>query len=47
MQPHRLNVVGPFYVVDRCCTACGVPEVERERLLRRNRIRVHQILEST
>ena len=27
-RPHRLNVVGPFYVVDGCCTACGVPESE-------------------
>jgi len=25
-NPHRLNVVGPFYVEDGCCTACGVPE---------------------
>lgn len=23
---HRMNVIGPFYVVDGCCTACGVPE---------------------
>jgi len=25
-RPHSMNVVGPFYVVDGCCTACGVPE---------------------
>lgn len=25
-KPHRLNVEGPFYVEDGCCTACGVPE---------------------
>jgi hypothetical protein len=25
-KPHRLNVAGPFYVEDGCCTACGVPE---------------------
>jgi hypothetical protein len=25
-KPHSLNIVGPFYVVDGCCTACGVPE---------------------
>jgi hypothetical protein len=24
--PHRANAAGPFYVVDGCCTACGVPE---------------------
>jgi hypothetical protein len=24
-RPHALNVVGPFYVEDGCCTACGVP----------------------
>jgi hypothetical protein len=32
VQPHRLNVVGPFYVVDGCCTACGVPESEAPQL---------------
>lgn len=26
MKRHRLNVVGPFYVVDLCCTQCGVPQ---------------------
>lgn len=26
LKRHHLNVVGPFYVVDGCCTACGVPE---------------------
>ena len=31
-RPHRLNVVGPFYVVDGCCTACGVPESEAREL---------------
>ena len=25
---HLLNVVGPFYVEDGCCTACGVPQAE-------------------
>jgi hypothetical protein len=25
-RPHPLNVEGPFYVLDGCCTACGVPE---------------------
>jgi ferredoxin len=25
-KPHALNVAGPFYVEDGCCTACGVPE---------------------
>lgn len=25
-RPHAKNVSGPFYVVDGCCTACGVPE---------------------
>jgi len=25
-KPHPQNVAGPFYVVDGCCTACGVPE---------------------
>jgi hypothetical protein len=24
---YRLNVVGPFYVEDGCCTLCGVPGV--------------------
>lgn len=23
---HSLNVIGPFYVEDGCCTACGVPD---------------------
>lgn len=27
-KAHRLNVVGDFYVVDECCTMCGVPTVE-------------------
>jgi hypothetical protein len=25
---YHLNVVGPFYVEDGCCTLCGVPESE-------------------
>ena len=25
-RAHPRNVEGPFYVVDGCCTACGVPE---------------------
>ena len=25
-KPHALNVLGPFYVEDGCCTMCGVPE---------------------
>jgi len=24
-KPHRLNVVGDFYVAAGCCTLCGVP----------------------
>jgi ferredoxin len=24
-RPHSKNAPGPFYVVDGCCTACGVP----------------------
>lgn len=28
IRPHPLNVLGPFYVVDGCCTACDVPFVE-------------------
>ncbi len=24
-KPHPMNVAGDFYVVDQCCTACGVP----------------------
>jgi hypothetical protein len=24
-KPHHMNVAGDFYVVDQCCTACGVP----------------------
>jgi hypothetical protein len=31
-KPHRLNVVGDFYVVDGCCTACGVPTVDAPTL---------------
>jgi hypothetical protein len=27
-RPHPKNVPGPFYVVDGCCTACGVPFTE-------------------
>jgi len=30
--PHRLNVVGDFYVTDGCCTACGVPEANAPNL---------------
>lgn len=26
-KPHPSNVPGPFYVVDGCCTTCGVPEI--------------------
>jgi hypothetical protein len=26
-KPHASNVPGPFYVVDGCCTTCGVPEM--------------------
>src|SRR2546426_5175715 len=25
-KPHAKNVPGAFYVVDGCCTACGVPD---------------------
>lgn len=28
IRPHPLNVLGPWYVVDGCCTACDVPFVE-------------------
>lgn len=31
-KPHRLNVPGPFYVLDGCCTACGVPETTAPEL---------------
>ncbi|QDF03646.1 ferredoxin [Myxococcus xanthus] len=24
-EPHPMNMPGDFYVVDQCCTACGVP----------------------
>jgi hypothetical protein len=27
-KPHPKNAPGPFYVVDGCCTACGVPVSE-------------------
>ena len=30
--PHPLNAPGPFYVVDGCCTACGVPLDEAPEL---------------
>lgn len=30
--PHRLNVLGPFYVEDGCCTACAMPEHEAPEL---------------
>jgi len=29
---HRLNVAGPFYVEDGCCTRCGVPDVTAPEL---------------
>jgi hypothetical protein len=29
---HRLNVVGPFYVEDGCCTRCGVPDATAPEL---------------
>ena len=29
---HPLNVLGPFYVVDGCCTLCGVPDGEAPEL---------------
>lgn len=25
-KPYHKNVSGDFYVEDRCCTACGIPE---------------------
>jgi hypothetical protein len=31
-QRHPLNVAGPFYVVEGCCAACGVPEAEAPEL---------------
>lgn len=30
---HHLNVLGPFYVVDGCCTACGVPQLFASELV--------------
>ncbi len=30
--PHRLNVVGGFYVEDGCCIACGVPAANAPEL---------------
>jgi hypothetical protein len=30
---YPLNVAGPFYVEDGCCTACGIPEPEAPDLL--------------
>lgn len=30
---HPLNVAGPFYVEDGCCTACGLPYPEAPDLL--------------
>jgi hypothetical protein len=27
-RPHAMNVAGPFYVEDGCCTACDVPFLE-------------------
>src|SRR3954471_7929069 len=29
---YRLNVIGDFYVVDGCCTMCGVPGVTAPEL---------------
>jgi hypothetical protein len=29
-NPHPLNVPGPFYVLDGCCTNCGVPKLFAE-----------------
>lgn len=31
-RPYRLNVAGDFYVVDGCCTLCGVPEAAAPNL---------------
>lgn len=31
--PHPANVPGPFYVVDGCCMACGVWEIDAPGLL--------------
>jgi hypothetical protein len=31
-KPHRLNVVGDFYIENGCCTACGMPEHEAPAL---------------
>ena len=27
-RPHPMNVPGPFYVLNGCCTACDVPVSE-------------------
>ncbi len=32
IRPHHLNAIGPFYVVDGCCTACNVPFSEAPSL---------------
>jgi len=32
LERHRLNVQGPFYVEDGCCTRCGVPDVTAPEL---------------
>ncbi|MEX2171924.1 MAG: hypothetical protein WD851_21570 [Pirellulales bacterium] len=31
-SPHAVNVAGDFYVVDACCTMCGVPFEEAPEL---------------
>lgn len=31
-KPYHLNVIGPFYVEDSCCTSCGVPWDRAPRL---------------
>lgn len=38
---YRLNVVGPFYVEDGCCTACGVPDAEAPELFATDEGEVH------
>jgi hypothetical protein len=35
--PHRLNIVGDFYVEDRCCSLCGVPWTEAPDLFEKHR----------
>lgn len=37
-KPYAANVPGPFYVVDGCCTMCGVPQSIAPRLFGDDRV---------